>query len=657
MSKRTGTKSKRPTQAEAMQGMARDMQMLSDRTRPLSMIQGMAPPPFFGEDNEDVETFVDACGRAADYNCWSADELVGRLSYYLEGKAKWAYKGMLSDHMAYLKAEEPDDDDSATPGKPLAKKVEDLKRRAAITAAVYAVQTAFVKEEAKNDQEENAIALKMRQCDKELGKAEAVLSLFQAPLVTPDVKIESTQDEENAETPDEEKVEEGSTPPPVPRSDADIREILKHQELFQSASRHYAELEESQRAVRLRKSTFHERMTSSKERAELQAIAEYDAMTSAASVQEKTATEDTKPVKKTPDQLTFPDVEDFYQWLRETFANEDTKNRWMSSYYGRRHKSNEKVRDFSFYLTMLGQRAGLNLSEQDRARRFFEGLTKRMKSVIRLKWKEKGYRKDQQRYQWNELVRLAEKLEKDIPELCQYGNYESDEEDESTVRNSQNVTMASVQSTSNDAACDALEPDDVGEKSAPTVTSFTTTHNKNAEAQVMKDMMSQVTALLKTMAEDKAKVTAHPSAPTCTLCGMVGHSAPHCNTHVRRAVVCYNCGELGHVSTACSQPRRNAAGRTGRQSTSHLNDGRGIECYSCGEPGHISPRCPHRNNSGGRNAGRGTKAAATPVICNKCNKVGHRAHECRGGKPPPKMTGSNAIPVNNSRGLGNGQRM
>ena len=170
-------------------------------------------------------------------------------------------------------------------------------------------------------------------------------------------------------------------------------------------------------------------------------------------------------------------------------------------------------------------------------------------------------------------------------------------------------------------------------------------------------MMSQVTALLKTMAEDKAKVTAHPSAPTCTLCGMIGHSAPHCNTHVRRAVVCYNCGELGHVSTACSQPRRNAAGRTGRQSTSHLNDGRGIECYSCGEPGHISPRCPHRNNSGGRNAGRGTKAAATPVICNKCNKVGHRAHECRGGKPPPKMTGSNAIPVNNSRGLGNGQRM
>ncbi len=66
MSKRTGNKSKRPTQAEAMQGMARDMQMLSDRTRPLSMIQGMAPPPFFGEENEDVETFVDACGRAAD---------------------------------------------------------------------------------------------------------------------------------------------------------------------------------------------------------------------------------------------------------------------------------------------------------------------------------------------------------------------------------------------------------------------------------------------------------------------------------------------------------------------------------------------------------------------------------------------------------------
>ena len=123
--------------------------------------------------------------------------------------------------------------------------------------------------------------------------------------------------------------------------------------------------------------------------------------------------------------------------------------------------------------------------------------------------------------------------------------------------------------------------------------------------------------------------------PPCAQCGLVGHLASHCNTRMRRSIVCYNCGEPGHLSTACRQPpsgatlRRQGQGRPGQGRNNNRRPGQGVTCYRCGVPGHISPECPQAPNGGG--AFRATPKPEVP-LCANCNKRGHFASECRSGR-------------------------
>ena len=149
--------------------------------------------------------------------------------------------------------------------------------------------------------------------------------------------------------------------------------------------------------------------------------------------------------------------------------------------------------------------------------------------------------------------------------------------------------------------------------------------SSSTEASDMRAMMHQMTSLLTTMNNEKkaqpvvnqmrmppmpmpmAPMPMPPPAmmPPCAQCGLVGHLASHCNTRMRRSIVCYNCGEPGHLSTACRQPpsgatlRRQGQGRPGQGRNNNRRAGQGVTCYRCGVPGHISPQCPQAPNGGG----------------------------------------------------------
>ena len=686
------------TTASVMEGVGQDVQLLLNR--PVSMVTGMAPPPFFGEITEDVEVFVEACRRAVDYNCWKSWEIVSKLSYFLEGKAKWAYKGKLNDCWAKEEARLEQELAMITGDVPKAtdgpSRRMQLQWECNIIAAVKAVGDTYQQELRRTEHEMIDVEGLMRQCDREFGAAAGALLAYQVPdqSGTTEVKTEEVNraatgeaapdDDDTSEANENEAEGTQSRSTPIPRVLTQAEQAAKAQLQvdMQQASLRHAELNDQLQVLKTRIRTHSERLARAESQAEEEATAEYKrVMATTASATKTDADEEPtlEEKKKNKDFLAFPTVEEFYAWLCATFLSKDTRNKWMSAYYGRRHKKNESVRDYSLYLTMLGHRAGLKPTEASRTQHFFDGLHKRMKMVIKRMWAQ-GELSTSPKFQWDLLVRTAEQLEKDIPELCpgegDYGDYGHDE-DGTALQASDGTTMAVAQPHVN--YYDSVQAVDEYDEQAQRVSSgreqgtvavaAPPVRNNNGrssstEASDMRAMMHQMTSLLTTMNNEKkaqpvvnqmrmppmpmpmAPMPMPPPVmmPPCAQCGLVGHLASHCNTRMRRSIVCYNCGEPGHLSTACRHPpsgatlRRQGQGRPGQGRNNNRRAGQGVTCYRCGVPGHISPQCPQSPNGGGASS-----APAKPEVplCANCNKRGHFASECRSGRTLKQMSGNN----------------
>uniref|UniRef100_A0A8B9YZY9 CCHC-type domain-containing protein n=1 Tax=Buteo japonicus TaxID=224669 RepID=A0A8B9YZY9_9AVES len=54
-------------------------------------------------------------------------------------------------------------------------------------------------------------------------------------------------------------------------------------------------------------------------------------------------------------------------------------------------------------------------------------------------------------------------------------------------------------------------------------------------------------------------------------------------------------------------------------------------CHRCGQLGHLRRACPQRMATQPRSMPELTKSSQSnfPGVCNKCNKFGHKASDCR----------------------------
>jgi hypothetical protein len=94
---------------------------------------------------------------------------------------------------------------------------------------------------------------------------------------------------------------------------------------------------------------------------------------------------------------------------------------------------------------------------------------------------------------------------------------------------------------------------------------------------------------------------------------------------IGRGMQCYNCGGWGHASRNCPSERRNKGDYKGDSKGGKDGKGKGI-VYGKGGKG--------KGDGKGKGGGKGYQGA-----CFTCGKVGHKAWECRSGRP----IGANAV--------------
>lgn len=59
---------------------------------PISMLQGIQPPYFYGDEGEDVEAFIYALVNCASANDWKDSKTVNNLAHFLDGRAGYAFR-------------------------------------------------------------------------------------------------------------------------------------------------------------------------------------------------------------------------------------------------------------------------------------------------------------------------------------------------------------------------------------------------------------------------------------------------------------------------------------------------------------------------------------------------------------------------------------
>lgn len=60
--------------------------------RPISMLHGIPPPYFYGDEGEDVEAFIYALVNCANANDWKDNKTVNNLAHFLDGRAGYAFR-------------------------------------------------------------------------------------------------------------------------------------------------------------------------------------------------------------------------------------------------------------------------------------------------------------------------------------------------------------------------------------------------------------------------------------------------------------------------------------------------------------------------------------------------------------------------------------
>ena len=489
-----------------------------DKAKPWSSIIGMAPCLYYGTSTEDVNIFIDEAERASRHNQWGTGaEAVVRLAYFLEGNAKHAFDAEVADRTARRKRDEKlllpsqgsaslpadDDDEKNSEG--------DINNIIGYSEPKRRRYEAWLKTYENNREKRRELRTKLDNISQSLEELARKERLILEQISEAQVKQEDPLSFQKQ-----------------------LNEIDAGREALQ---KEYAETKaESDKNERSEEETFRLVDIARREYDDAKSMEKMRLQTAAAGTKEDPV--DLSALENDDAALAFPTLNEFFLWLRTVFEREEVIHAYMSEFYGRRQKRGEKVQDFALELMRLSKRSGMDVDEKERTQHFIDGLTRRMKKHMRREWAKKGLRGSDIR-QWSEVLEMAKKLERDIPELSEFGG--SDDSDVITVNS-------------------AMEDDGDSTTTAGEVVMSAQANEKAAHAEILgaiKEMMATMMEQVK-----------------------------------GRANACYNCGEQGHLSRDCPKPpsentqRYRAGNRAGQRARN--GPPQKVQCYACGKFGHYA---------------------------------------------------------------------
>ena len=75
-----------------MESISRQQALQYAAQTPITMLQGIQPPYFYGDEGEDVEAFIYALVNCASANDWKDNKTVSNLAHFLDGRAGYAFR-------------------------------------------------------------------------------------------------------------------------------------------------------------------------------------------------------------------------------------------------------------------------------------------------------------------------------------------------------------------------------------------------------------------------------------------------------------------------------------------------------------------------------------------------------------------------------------
>ena len=523
---------------QTLGALAASQQALLAQSRPLSMVMGMAPITFFGEEGEDIGRFIDECKRCLAHNEVSSTDAVGQMSYFLEGSAREMFCAEVDDRIAAADFAESE-----------RKKAEPKSKQGSKVA----------QEHSKKDDLEELYREQVKELQEVItylktGIRERTLEIarLRAQMVTSDsaaLKQEDGDGEDFASTSGGleariAELEEGNQQA-IQKLSVLKKEVQVLSEVF---------LEKGSGAAGDPKTL----AVTGKFTATREAV--IDGPPKDPNIRSRTA-------------RAFPTFDDFERWLRATFLLEEDIMSRASDYFGRRHQQGETVLEFAMEVLRLSRKSGLTVTEEERTQHFFSGLRTRMKKMVELKWSTGAIPTTPTKWKWSVLLAAVRKLERDIPELSYEVNKLGEMYDytkpllgRKQIAQGRSTMVAAVQQAEDEGLPPPYQYGEGSYYGPPTGYSYPNSQESWAAA---------VTAA-------PGNMPAVDPTP-CQLCGQPGHGARECRERQRsREIQCYNCREFGHVSRNCPQPRRP------RQPLSE------IQCYRCQGFGHVMRECPQR---------------------------------------------------------------